>query len=475
MNIFRRFFLLFLLFAGILLTGQKPSDPFRIKLKMKGVRDTTLFLANYFGDKILRVDSIRLDHEGIGILSHDKAQKEGIYLIYKNDKNYFEFLLGKNQQLSVEAEFNNSAKNKFSGAEETVAFHEYQIFFAKQKARQTAIQARINALTEKNDSVKILQKELIELNNNMESYWKEKSEKYKGTFLADFYRSMLIPKPDEPVLPASTLNADSVRWVYRYNYMKDHYWDNFNFARAGLVRTPVFQEKLDTYFKKLILQMPDSLINPMIRVIELSKQNEDVNHYIFLYLLNESNQSQIMGMDKAFVVLSEKYVLNGPKSWLDTAVVRKIRERVRAIKPNLIGNIAPELKLPDSEGNYYSLRQTNAKFTLLYFWEPDCSHCQKTTPVLNKDLYQNFKHKGVAIYAVLTQNDKEKWMKAIEEYKIQEWTNVWDPTYGSNFRNLYDVTSTPIIYILDKNKKIIAKRLDVESSVKFLNAQLGIK
>jgi len=66
-------------------------------------------------------------------------------------------------------------------------------------------------------------------------------------------------------------------------------------------------------------------------------------------------------------------------------------------------------------------------------------------------------------------------MKAIQEYKIQEWTNVWDPTYNSNFRKLYDVTTTPIIYILDKNKKIIAKRLDVESSVKFLKAQLDIK
>ena len=213
----------------------------------------------------------------------------------------------------------------------------------------------------------------------------------------------------------------------------------------------------------------------MIQVIEKSKVNEEVYHFVFLYLLNESNQSQLMGMDKAFVALSEKYVLRDPKPWLDTSAVRKIKERVEAVKPNLIGNIAPELKLQDSEGNYYSLRQMNAKYTLLYFWEPDCSHCQKTTPLLNKDLYQELKTKGIEIYAVLTQNNKDKWMKAVQEYKIQEWTNVWDPQYTSNFRRLYDVTSTPIIYILDKNKKIIAKRLDVESSIKFLKAQLGLK
>lgn len=438
------------------------------------MKDTTVFVANYFGDKILRVDSVRLNHDGIALFSKNKLQKEGLYLFYLNDKNYFEFFLGKDQQFSIEADFKNSQQNHFSGAEETVAFHEYQLFLGQQKAKQTSIQNKVKALPEKSDSLAILQKELSQLNDNMENYWKEMAAKYKGTFLADFFLSMLIPVSDEPEISSSAKNPDSLRWVHRYNYNRIHYWDNFNFARSGLIRTPVFQEKLETYFKKMILQIPDSLAGPMVQVIEKSKQDEDVYRYVFLYLLNESNQSQIMGMDKVFVILSEKYVLNDSKSWLDTAVVRKIKERVAAVKPNLIGNTAPELKLPDSEGNFYSLRQVNAKFTLLYFWEPDCSHCQKTTPVLNKDLYQVLKNNGVAIYAVLTQNNKDKWMKAIQEYKIQEWTNVWDPVYTSNFRKLYDVTSTPIIYILDKDKKIVAKRLDVDSSLKYLKSQLNI-
>jgi len=382
--------------------------------------------------------------------------------------------MGSDQQFSIEADFSNHSKNRYSGADETVAFHDYQLFLGKQKAKQALYQNRMKQLPEKSDSLKILQKNLNDLNSIMENYWKEMSAKYKGTFLSDFFRSMMMPAEDEPKIPASTKNPDSLKWVYHYNFVKDHYWDNFNFARSGLIRTPIFQEKLDTYFKKMILQIPDSFVKPMIQVIERSKKNEEVYHYVFLYLLNESNQSQIMGMDKVFVVLSEKYILNDPKTWLDTAVVRKIRERVTAVKPNLIGNLAPELKLQDSEGNYYSLRQMNAKYTLLYFWEPDCNHCQKTTPALNKDLYQELKNKGVDIFAVLTQNNKEKWMKAIQEYKIQEWTNVWDPMYTSNFRRLYDVTSTPIIYILDRNKKIVAKRLDVDSSLKFLKAQLNL-
>lgn len=472
---FRVSFLSVLLFSAVIFSGQKPADPCRITLKIKNLKDTTVYLANYFGNKILKVDSVRLNREGSAVLSKSKDLNEGLYLFYLNEKNYFEFLIGKNQQISIDADFANIPSIKFNGSEETIAFHDYQSFLSSQKARQTFIQKRLTAIGEKSDSVKILQKQLSNLNDTMEKYWRDNAEKLKDTFLADFYLSMMMPAEKELVLPPSTKNADSIKWVHHYNFMKDHFWDNFNFGRAGLIRTPIFQEKLDTYFKKIILQIPDSLIGPMIKVIEKSKKNEEVYHYVFLYLLNEANQSAIMGMDKAFVVLSEKYILNNPKTWLDTGVVRKVRERVEAVKPNLIGNIAPDLKLPDSEGNYYSLRQVNAKFTLLYFWEPDCSHCQKTTPALNKDLFQVLKNKGVDIFAVLTQNNKEKWMKTIQEYKIQEWTHVWDPNYTSNFRKLYDVTSTPIIYILDKNKRILAKRLDVESSVKFLNAQLGLK
>lgn len=467
--------ILMLFFAGIIISGQKQVDPCRIELKMKGIRDTTIYLANYFGNKILRVDSIRINHNGTGIFTRPKALNEGLYLFYLNDKNYFEFLVGSDQKFSVEADFAKSSQNKYSGSEETEAFHQYQLFLTRQKASQAALQTRLNAVSGNADSVKIIQEKLSSLNNVMENYWNEGSARYKGTFLADFYRSMMIPVANDPVLPPLAKNPDSLKWAYKYNYLSNHYWDNFNFARAGLIRTPIFQEKLDTYFKKIILQIPDSLINRMIYVTDKSRQNDEVYHYVLLYLLNEANQSQIMGLDKAFVVLSDKYILNDTKSWLDTTTFRKIRERTAALKPNLIGNLAPELKLPDSEDNYYSLRQTNAKFTLLYFWEPDCSHCQKTTPLLNNDLFQKLKGNGVQVYAVLTQNNKEKWMKAIREYKIQEWTNVWDPMYTSDFRRLYDVTSTPIIYILDKNKRIIAKRLDVDSSIKFLNAQLDIK
>jgi thiol-disulfide isomerase/thioredoxin len=114
----------------------------------------------------------------------------------------------------------------------------------------------------------------------------------------------------------------------------------------------------------------------------------------------------------------------------------------------------------------------NGKYTILYFWEPNCSHCKKATPLLQKDLFEPLKDKSVEIFAVCTQTNKDEWMKGINEYHIHEWTNVWDPQLVSNFRTLYDVYSTPVIYILDKSKHIVAKRIDVDTAVKFLKNEM---
>lgn len=282
----RRVAILLLFFAGWILSGQKQAEPCRIELRMKGLADTTVYLANYFGNKILKIDSVRIKKNGAGIFNREKALNEGLYLFYLNDKNYFEFLVGNDQGFSIEADFAHSMQNKFSGAAETEAFHQYQVFLSQQKAKQLGFQNRLKEASGNGDSVKFLQEKLTGLNGTMEKYWNEGSLRYKGTFLADFFRSMMVPVAADPVLPPTASNPDSLRWVFKYNFIAGHYWDNFNFARAGLIRTPIFQEKLDTYFKKILLQIPDSLIDKMVYVTDKSRQNEEVFHYVLLYLIN---------------------------------------------------------------------------------------------------------------------------------------------------------------------------------------------
>ncbi|MBT4479369.1 MAG: hypothetical protein HOC66_08160, partial [Flavobacteriales bacterium] len=78
-------------------------------------------------------------------------------------------------------------------------------------------------------------------------------------------------------------------------------------------------------------------------------------------------------------------------------------------------------------------------------------------------------HKSVdvKVYAVQTEFDKKKWEKFIINQGIGDWINVGDiledpdgnPAASSNWRDQYDIYSTPVIYLLDKDKKILAKRI----------------
>lgn len=467
--------IVFLLFGLTAFTPGSRAQSLQIKVTLDGLKDTNIYLANYYGSKVLRIDSARLDKTGSAIFRNKVVRPKGIYVIYLNKDNFFDFLLGADQQFSLHTSFKPQAKRVIEGAVETEMFQQYQEFLTLQRNKQQKLQKAYEAHKNNPDSLKIITADIEELNKEMDSYWEKKSAEYKGTFFADFLRSMIYPRPAPFVVPEGSKNPDSLKWVMNYNFLKDHYWDNFNFNQPGLIRSPLIDVRLDNYFKNNLLQIPDSFMTPTFTLIEKSRVNDEMFHYISLHRLNDAVNSGVMGMDKLFIEIAERYFLNGKATWLDTAAMAIIKEKVRVIKPNLIGNLAPDLKLPDSEGMYYSLRQMNSKYTILYFWEPNCSHCQKTTPLLYKDLYLPLKDKGVDIYAVCTQNKKEEWMKAISDYKIYDWTNVWDPAVTSNFRSLYDVYSTPVIYILDPTKHIIAKRLDVESSVKFLNNLLEKK
>ena len=461
--------IVFLLLGLTAFSPLSQAQPFQIKVTLDSLKDTNIYLAHYYGSKVLRIDSVRLDKTGTAIFRNKEERPKGIYVIYLNKDKYFDFLLGADQQFSIRTSFDPLAKRVFEGANETEAFQQYQEFLSVQRNKQQKLQKEHEAHKNNPDSVKIITADIEGLNNEMESYWEKKSAEYQETFFADFLRSMIYPRQTAFFAPADCKNPDSLKWVMNYNFTKDHYWDNFNFAQTGMIRTPLIDGRLDNYFKNTLLQIPDSFLRPTFALIEKAKANEEMYHYISLHRLNDALNSEVMGMDKLFVEIAERYFLNGKGAWLDTATLAKVKEKVRVIKPNLIRNLAPELKLPDSEGMYFSLRQMNSKYTILYFWEPNCSQCKKTTPLLYKDLYLPLKNKGVDIYAVCTQNNKEEWLKAISEYKIYDWTNVWDPAVTSNFRSLYDVYSTPVMYILDPTKHIIAKRIDVESAVKFLN------
>tara|TARA_B100000941_G_scaffold153629_1_gene108920 strand:- start:1437 stop:1856 length:420 start_codon:yes stop_codon:yes gene_type:complete len=124
--------------------------------------------------------------------------------------------------------------------------------------------------------------------------------------------------------------------------------------------------------------------------------------------------------------------------------------------------------MKDTSGTIYSMQDLDAKYTLLVFFGPTCGHCKKEMPKIKKSL-DSLRDKGVDIkvFAVATEFDKKEWKKFIKEQNTGDWLNVADinhddegnPVASSDWRDKYDIYSTPVVYLLDEKKKIIAKRI----------------
>lgn len=464
-------FLLVILISTPAFTQSNEKEGYRIEANLENLSNTELYLGFHHGNRQYIKDTTKLDDNGHGIFSGDEKLKQGIYLIITPEKKYFELLVGEDQQFSFSASPENFIETlDFEGSEVNEKFNDYQKFMSRQNQKSQELRNRLQANEENEDSTQILKEKIQELDQQVKKRWKDITDKNPNTILAAIVKSMQTPETPDFEIADTVENKDSARWVKRYQYHKDHYFDNLDLSDERLVRTPILYNKVHNYFENIVLQNPDTVIKEVDRVIDMTKDNEETFQFIARYLLNRYQESNIMGMDKVFVHIAEKYYLSGRADWVNQNMLQRLQDRVNKIKPNLIGKKAPELKLPTIDRKTANLHDIESEYTVIYFFEPDCSHCKKTSPKL-WELYENYDRSQLEIFAVYTQTDEEEWKEYINENSFN-WINVWDPQHTSGFRSKYDIYSTPTIYLIDKDNKIVAKRIDYKSLKQMLQQKI---
>lgn len=438
---------------------------YRIDVDIKHITDSVCYLGYHYGDKRYIKDTAEVVGEKV-VFQGEEPLTGGIYFVY-TPSIYFEVLINNDLRFSIKTDTTDLiGKMEIAGSPENELFRDLRKYIGQRQVKASELSGKLQEAkgTPQEQEIK---NQLMQLEKEVVAYQDGIINDHPSSFVATILKATRRPEIPEPPKDASGKPVDP---DFQFNYYKSHFFDHIDFKDPRILRTNFFHGKITEYLEKLTHQHPDSISKAAQFIIDQAEGNEDMYRYLVVTLTGKYETSEIMGMDKVFVDLAEKYYLSGKASWADSSVLDKIREKVNDTKPNLIGSKAPQLVLYDSLKRPVNAHSVKAKFTILYFFDPDCGHCRKSAPKL-RDAYPEFKERGAEVVAVSTLTDLSAMSEFVHEFDLPFLTLA--DLAGQ--RKPYNIFSTPVIYILDEDKTIIAKRLEIDQISGFLDHQLKMQ
>lgn len=242
-------------------------------------------------------------------------------------------------------------------------------------------------------------------------------------------------------------------------------------ADTTIKQEEILYKYIDSFIDS-VPQQTDSLIAAVDYSIAFAKDST-VKSQIAGYLFNKFSTSGIMGQESVAIHISKNYFLNGKLPWYGQGGIELLKFYTEFNEQSLIGMQAPELHLKSITGQILPLYSLNKRFTIIYFFDKECSVCKEGLAEL-KEIVKSYSHMSLDVYAVYVQTDSSELSKFINEnfnnQELKYWHFVLDPTMESNFHKKYNVITTPRLFLLNREKKIVGRNLN-NTSLKTLLSQ----
>ena len=269
----------------------------------------------------------------------------------------------------------------------------------------------------------------------------------------------------------------------RREWIKEHFWDNMDLSDETLLRSPVIPSKITEYislYKNDKLERAEREI-AYIESVDVILLNASVNDAVFGVVLDiVTRRFEQSEFELVLTYITENYIL--PKSGCEDSegVVSKdraaeLREKVAIIKKMAVGNPAPEIEMPQqgffdlnvsegtvvpASGSQMKLSGMSSENTLVVFWASWCPHCSTLLSAL-KPVYEEYRDVGLEVLAISIDTDQSAWQNAISQGQYR-WINYSELSgWNGKAAKDYGVWSTPRMYLLDSEERIIARPANV--------------
>lgn len=482
----------FLFFSLGLCYGQKESSIIKGVISNYGQQPLQLFQC--YGDTLLFVDSTHTDVNGkfsfSPLLWKRSGGKVGLYKVFLQRKQFFYVLLKpspsnkKGDEAEVEIQttyhpdiFYNIASDslKIIKSEENKRFYEFQNLQQKVNVANYFLLRMMRLYPIPDPFHKQIEDEYFKRYAAMDQFVKKQQkdkdlqgfQNHAGTVAKAYY---------QPVNP-DWKQPDN----WRDSIIAAHYFDFFNPADSFYMNTNILPEKMDLFFALVNnkrdaygQQINDENLEKYAgeTFLEKVKPNPENFEFCLNYLLKKFNKEH---KENVFLFLYDLYLKNEHKS-CEPATNRFnwAREKAGVLKGVQIGSLAPDFSIIEAK---LTMHQLSADYTLVVFYASWCPHCTDEVPRIKK-VIENFKNQGkensnngksaigksgLTTIFVSLDNEEKPWKDFIQKSEISGYTNLCElKGWNGQIEKSYNVYATPTLFLLDKDKKIIAKPINAE-------------
>ena len=433
-----------------------------VRINFKEPVSGTFYLVCVFGNQNLKVDSAQVTNNSIRF-QNEEGYPQGVYYAVLSEEQFVQFILGADQEFTMTTSLTNSQGNTtFSGSQENSLFYASQEYDLKYEAKVKPLNVVLTNNDEDSEAYKEARIQLDQQISEREAYLNILFEEHPNLLFSKFKKAGQNPKVRQDLAGQARVTA------YR-----NEFWDQVDFTDTRLMYTSVIQNKLEQYFTKLTIQHPDSVISSadflLTKVLDRPIFYKFIANWIALKY--EPTKIALMDAEAVFVHMVQNYFTYDRAYWSDSASTYSLQLRAYEMSKSLVGQIGPNVTANDPNGQPQSIYDMNAAYLIVYLFNPTCEHCLVETPKLVKLYNQHKRDELIDVYSIAIETEVGEWKDYLQKNGVS-FTSVFDPTNQSIYAKYY-VDITPEIYVLNRDRTIIAKNIKVDQIMEVIERDLA--
>jgi peroxiredoxin len=414
--------------------------------EIRGLSSKKIYLSAYGGEKLHPIDSTNSDDKGKINFVLKLSILPGLYRVSWGKDKFLDLILNKENVVFV-----TTSENPADSVQILSSFENNLYFWYERRERLS--QARLELITPIIDYYPVKDAYFTTSANEFESIQKSQAKAFDSLsrIYPDSYAVRILRLQQTPFL-SSSLSKDD-----RVDYLKVHFFDKVDFNDTLLLRSNAWSNKAISYLglwgnsRYNQKQLETEFIKAVTILMSAASVNPDIYKFLLDYLLGGFDKYHF---DEVITYMADHF--QDPFSCEDQTKKSALQKKLDTFKKIATGKIAPEITVPDIKGTTIRLSEISSEYTLLIFWSSECHHCTDMMPKV-KEIYDKQKPKRMEVLAVSIDTSRSEWTGFIKEEKLDFLNGSELKGFDSKSADQYNIYATPTMFLLDREKKILAK------------------